>query len=100
LGLRFLRHIERNSILLFLVPALSEDIKKEYKILLNEVGKYNPELLDKKRIIAVSKTDLIPEKEQKKLLKKLPADIPAICISSITGEGIEGLKDLIWQQLQ
>jgi GTPase len=100
LGLRFLRHIERNSILLFLVPAQSEDIKKEYKILLNEVGKYNPELLDKKRIIAISKTDLIPEKEQKKLLKKLPADIPAICISSITGEGIEGLKDLIWKQLQ
>lgn len=99
LGTRFLRHIERNSVLLFMVAATSENIAKEYEILLNELQKYNPELLDKQRILAISKADLIPADEQKSLLKTLPKEIPSILISSVTGHGILQLKDLIWQAL-
>lgn len=99
LGLRFLRHIERNSILLFMIAADSEDVAAEYNTLLNELEKYNPSLLDKERMIAITKTDLLPAAEKKKLLKKLPKGIPALTISSITQEGIEQLKDLIWQTL-
>jgi GTPase len=98
LGLRFLRHIERNSMLLFMIPATTESIKKEYKILLNELELYNPELLDKKRILAITKCDLVDEAEIKKLKKKLP-EIPSIFISSVTNNGITELKDLLWAEL-
>jgi GTP-binding protein len=96
LGIRFLRHIERNSVLLFMVAATSENIAAEYEILLNELKKYNPELLDKKRLLAVSKCDVIPLEEQKMLDIKLPEEIPYILISSVTGQGISQLKDMIW----
>jgi GTP-binding protein len=96
LGLRFLRHIERNSILLFMVPADSEDIKAEYQTLLTELSIYNPSLLDKSRILAISKTDMVTEEERLELKSKLPDNIPSIFISAITQEGIEQLKDRIW----
>lgn len=98
LGFRFLRHIERNSLLLFLVPADSDDIHKEYKILLNELLQYNPELLDKRRVLAISKSDMLDEELIEELGKDLP-DIPHIFISSITGLGITALKDLLWREL-
>jgi len=98
LGLRFLRHIERNSLLLFMIPADTKSIKKEYAILLNELKMYNPELLDKKRVLAVTKCDLLPAAEVKKLMKKMP-DIRSVCISSITGMGITELKDILWEEL-
>lgn len=100
LGIRFLRHIERNAILLFLIPAISENISKEYNILLKELQLYNPELIDKKRIVAISKCDLLPEYELKKLKNKLPKDIPSILISSHTQMNIIALKDLIWKHLK
>jgi GTPase len=99
LGLRFLRHIERNSLLLFLVPADSKDIKKEFEILLNELRKYNPELLDKKRLLAVSKADMLDEELKDAIKKELPGDIPAVFISALTNQGIMELKDLIWKSL-
>lgn len=99
LGLRFLRHIERNSILLFLVAADSPDVKESYDILLKELKKYNPELLDKKRILAISKNDLIDEQQRKDIKKHLPKKIPHVFISSANGEGIKELKDLIWLSL-
>jgi GTPase len=99
LGLRFLRHIERNSLLLFLVPADSKDIKKEFEILLNELRKYNPELLDKKRLLAVSKADMLDEELKEAIKKELPGDIPAVFISALTNQGIMELKDLIWKSL-
>ena len=99
LGLRFLRHIERNAVLMFVVPVDSENIKKEYKILLNELKQYNPELLDKKRIIAISKCDLIPAVELEKLKKKLKFDIPITFISAHTQMGITQLKDELWKLL-
>ncbi len=98
LGLRFLRHIERNSLLLFLVPADADDIAGEYKILLNELANYNPELLDKRRILAVSKSDMLDEELIEEISKTLP-DIPHIFISSLTGQGIVQLKDLLWREL-
>jgi GTPase len=100
LGLRFLRHIERNSILLFMIPATAESIKKEYKILLNELKLYNPELLDKQRILAISKTDLLEPAEIKKLQKKLPEEVESIFISSVRQDGIQELKDVLWKALQ
>ncbi len=96
LGIRFLRHIERNSILLFLVAADSPDVKEAYDILLNELKTYNPELLDKKRILAVSKADLIDDDTRKDIKRHLPKKVPHLFISSATGEGIKELKDLIW----
>jgi len=99
LGIRFLRHIERNSLLLFLVPADSKDIKQEFEILLNELRKYNPELLDKKRILAISKSDMLDEELITAIKKELPADIPYVFISSVTNKGIVELKDLIWKNL-
>jgi GTP-binding protein len=99
LGLRFLRHIERNSILLFLISAEAESISKEYKILLKELEEYNPELLDKKRILAVSKCDLLDDDALKKLKRTLPRNIPNVFISSLSNQNIETLKDLIWQIL-
>jgi GTPase len=99
LGHRFLRHIERNSILLFLIPADSTDHKKEFNILVNELEKYNPELLHKQFIIAVSKSDLLDEELRAAVEKELPADIPHIFISSATSKGIMQLKDLLWKTL-
>ncbi|OFX19159.1 MAG: GTPase ObgE [Bacteroidetes bacterium GWA2_31_9] len=98
LGIRFLRHIERNAMLLFLIPADSQDILKEYEILLNELKKYNPELLDKKRIIAVSKTDMLDEELMGEIKNSL-AGLPFIFISSITKFGLVELKDYIWKEL-
>jgi GTPase len=97
LGLRFLRHIERNSILLFLVPADSEDIQAEYDTLVQELRLYNPSLLDKSRILAISKMDVISDEERVTLQKNLPNGIPTLLISAITQEGIEQLKDKIWE---
>ena len=99
LGLRFLRHIERNSILLFMVPADSGDINAEYQTLLQELTIYNPSLLDKSRILAISKIDMLSEEERSDLRTKLPKGIPAISISAITQEGIEQLKDRIWNMI-
>lgn len=99
LGHRFLRHIERNSTLLFLVPADSADIQKEYEILLNELRKHNPELLDKDRLLAISKSDLLDEELQNEIEKELPKDIPHVFISSLTGKGITELKDKLWNML-
>ncbi len=104
LGLRFLRHIERNAVLLFLVPATSEDIEKEYNILLSELEKYNPQLLTKARLLAISKCDVLTDEELKKiqkqadkLIKKL--ELPVLLFSSISGMGINQLKDALWEEL-
>ncbi len=99
LGHRFLRHIERNSTLLFMIAATSPNIKKEYDILLNELKKHNPELLDKSRLLAITKTDLIDQKELEKIKKKLPKDVPSVCISSVSQQGITELKDKLWEML-
>jgi len=99
LGIRFLKHIERNSLLLFLVPADAKDIKKEYNILLGELKKYNPELLDKKRILAISKSDLLDQELKDEMSRELPTDLPTLFISGVSNEGLTELKDLIWQHL-
>jgi GTP-binding protein len=99
LGLRFLRHIERNSTLLFMVPADSDDIRKEYTILLEELKKYNPELLDKDRILAVSKADMLDDELKNEMSKELPKDLQSIFISSVAQQGLTELKDLIWEKL-
>ncbi len=98
LGLRFLRHIERNSLLLFVVPADADDIHEEYTILLNELTKYNPELLDKRRVLAISKSDMLDDELMHEISNDLP-QIPYIFISSITGYGIPALKDMLWREL-
>ena len=99
IGLRFLRHIERNSILLFLIPADSDDIAKEYGILLNELKEYNPELLVKNRILAVSKSDMLDEKMKSEMEASLPEGVQHIFFSSMTGENIKQLKDMLWETL-
>ncbi|MFT2010080.1 GTPase ObgE [Pontibacter sp. 13R65] len=99
LGLRFLRHIERNSMLLFMVSCDSADIADEYNVLLKELEKYNPELLDKKRILAITKTDMIDEELEAEIRATLPEGLPTVFISSITQKNIGTLKDLIWQAL-
>ncbi len=99
LGLRFLRHIERNSVLLFMIPADSPDIGAEYKVLLKELKLYKPELLDKQRILAVSKADLLDGQSEKSLRRHFPRTLPVILISSVTGRGIPELKDLLWNAL-
>lgn len=99
LGLRFLRHIERNSLLLFMVPADSDDIKKEYEILLNELATFNPEMLDKQRVLAITKSDMLDEELIEQMTPLLPENIPFIFISSITGMGITELKDILWEEL-
>jgi len=98
LGIRFLRHTERNSVLLFMIPANSPDIIREYEILLNELKCFNPELLHKKRVLAISKTDLIDDITEKEINKNLP-DIPHVFISSVTGRGLNNLKDILWNVL-
>ena len=98
LGLRFLRHIERNSLLLFMVPCDTNDIADEYRILLRELQQYNPELLDKQRILAVTKSDMIDEELKEEIEKELP-DVPYVFISSVAQSGLTELKDLIWTRL-
>ncbi len=98
LGLRFLRHIERNSVLLFLVPADSKDINNEYRILLTELEKYNPELLDKKRILAITKSDLLDEELTAEIKADLPS-VPFVFISSVAQYNLDKLKDMLWAQL-
>ncbi|MBO4469153.1 MAG: GTPase ObgE [Bacteroidales bacterium] len=99
IGIRFLRHIERNSVLLFMVSALEEDIKGAYKTLLNELEMYNPELLDKDRVLAITKCDLIDKDIEKDIEKSLPKDLPHVFISSLTQEGLKELKDTLWEAL-
>ncbi|HET6244790.1 MAG TPA: GTPase, partial [Bacteroidia bacterium] len=98
IGLRFLRHIERNSILLFLVAADSKNIREEYNILLNELKSFNPELLDKTRLLAISKSDLLDAELIEEIKKDLP-DIPTVFISSLANNGITELKDMLWKEL-
>lgn len=98
LGLRFLRHIERNSLLLFVIPADADDIRKEYEVLLNELTQYNPELMDKKHVLAISKADMLDEELIYEITPDLP-DLPYVFISSMTGSGIPMLKDLLWREL-
>jgi len=99
LGLRFLRHIERNSILLFMIPVDSNNLLNEYNILLNELKQYNPELIDKQRILAITKCDMLDDELIAELKKEIPKDIQTVFISSISGLGIPELKDLIWTEI-
>lgn len=99
IGLRFLRHIERNSVLLFMVSAEEENVNASYKVLLKELKEYNPELLTKDRVLAVTKCDLADEEARKNIKKHLPKTIPTVLISSVTGEGLSELKDLLWNAL-
>ena len=99
LGLRFLRHIERNSLLLFMVPGDTDDIKHEYEVLLNELRQFNPEMLDKHRVLTVTKSDLLDEELIDMLRDTLPDDVPTVFISSATGYGLDTLKDLLWAEL-
>ena len=99
LGLRFLRHIERNSVLLFIIPADTADIAKEYQILLNELQQYNPELMAKNKILGISKADLIDEELQELLMPTLPEGVEHVFFSAVTGKGVQELKDLIWHSI-
>ena len=99
LGLRFLRHIERNSLLLFMVPGDTDDIKREYEILLNELKQFNPEMLDKHRVLAITKCDLLDEELIEMLKETLPQDLPVVFISAVTGFGLDELKDVLWREL-
>ncbi len=99
LGLRFLRHIERNSLLLFMVPGDTDDIKKEYEILLNELEQFNPEMLGKHRVLAVTKCDLLDAELIEMLKETLPDDLPVVFISSVAQMGLDELKDVLWQEL-
>jgi len=100
LGVRFLKHIERNSLLLFMVPADAKDIQQEFEILLNELKKYNPELLDKKRLLAITKSDLLDDELKQAIKKELPKGIPFVFISALANQGLPELKDLIWKNLK
>ncbi len=100
LGHRFLRHIERNSTLLFMIPADSDDIKKEYEILLNELRKHNPELIDKQRLLAISKSDMLDDELIEEMTKELPKGVPFIFISSVAQQNLMELKDKLWAMLQ
>lgn len=99
LGLRFLRHIERNAVLLFMVPADATDIVEEYRILLRELEKFNPQLMDKQRVLAISKSDMLDDELIAEIASSLPDDVPNVFISSITGQGITTLKDLLWRAI-
>ena len=99
LGLRFLRHIERNSLLLFMVPGDTQHIGREYEILLEELKKFNPQMLDKHRILAITKSDLLDEELIGMLREELPQDLPVVFISAVTGKGVDNLKDLLWEEL-
>ncbi len=99
LGLRFLRHIERNAVLLFMVPADSDDIRKDYGILLNELKEFNPELADKSRVLAISKSDMLDDELREELAKELPEGVQTVFISAVTGQGLAELKDLLWREI-
>ena len=99
LGLRFLRHIERNSLLLFMVPGDTDDIRHEYDILLNELQQFNPEMLSKHRVLAVTKCDLLDQELIDMLRPTLPDDLPVVFISAVTGFGLDELKDVLWREL-
>lgn len=99
LGLRFLRHIERNAVLLFMVPADADDIGGQYRVLLHELEEFNPELLDKPRVLAVSKSDMLDDELREELAKTLPEGVPSVFISAVTGQGITELKDLLWRAI-
>ena len=99
LGLRFLRHIERNALLLFMVPADTDDVSKEYGILLNELSKYNPELVEKQRILVITKADMLDDGMMNEMAATLPTDAPTVFISSVSGYNIDKLKDMIWDEL-
>ena len=99
LGLRFLRHIERNSLLLFMIPADSDDSRKEYEILLNELRTFNPEMLDKQRVLAITKCDMLDQELMDEIEPTLPESIPHVFISAISGLGISTLKDMLWEEL-
>ena len=100
LGTRFLRHIERNSVLLFLIPADSDDIRRDYDVLLGELTQYNPELLDKERLLAVTKCDMLDEDLIAEIRGHLPEGVPSVFISSVSGLNIPRLKDMLWEALQ
>ena len=100
LGTRFLRHIERNSVLLFMIPADTEDVRRDYEVLLGELTQYNPELLDKQRLLAVTKCDLLDEGLMEELQRQLPEGIPSVLISWVAGLNIARLKDMLWEALQ
>ena len=99
LGLRFLRHIERNSLLLFMIPSDADDIRHEYDVLLGELRNFNPEMLDKHRVLAITKSDLIDEELMALLRPTLPDDVPCVFISAVTGQGLSELKDILWKEL-
>ncbi|EGN55768.1 GTPase Obg [Hallella multisaccharivorax DSM 17128] len=99
LGLRFLRHIERNSLLLFMVPGESNDIKHDYEVLLDELKKFNPDMLEKHRVLAVTKCDLLDDELISMLKEELPDDLPVVFISAVTGYGLDELKDVLWHEL-
>ena len=99
LGLRFLRHIERNAVLLFMVPADAADIRREYEILLEELSRFNPELMDKERVLAISKSDMLDDELIAEIEPTLPDDIPHVFISAVTGQGITMLKDILWSAI-
>ena len=99
LGLRFLRHIERNAVLLFMVPADSDDIKRDYEVLLNELRQFNPDLPDKSRVLAVTKSDMLDDELREEIAKTLPDDLPTVFISSVTGQGLTELKDILWREI-
>ena len=99
IGIRFLRHIERNSILLFMIPCDSKNIKADYDILVNELREYNPELLDKSSVLAITKCDMLDNELIEEMRKEIPKGIPSVFISSVSGLGIDKLKDLLWEQL-
>ena len=100
LGTRFLRHIERNSVLLFMIPADSDDVRRDYEVLLGELMQYNPELLDKERLLAVTKCDMLDEELIEQMKPHLPEGIPSVFISSVSGLNISRLKDMLWEALQ
>lgn len=99
LGLRFLRHIERNAVLLFMVPADADDIKEQYDILLRELEQFNPQLMDKQRVLAISKCDMLDEELMEEIAKTVPDDVPHVFISAVTGQGITELKDMLWSAI-
>ena len=99
LGLRFLRHIERNAVLLFMVPADCADIKRDYEVLLREVREFNPELADKSRVLAISKSDMLDDELREALMAELPEGVPTLFISAVTGQGLPELKDLLWREI-
>lgn len=100
LGIRFLKHIERNAVLLFMVPAdTTRTIKEEYDILLRELNEYNPELMHKPRVLAITKSDMLDEELKQEMKKEVPTDIPSVFISSVAQQNISELKDLLWKEI-